>query len=86
MYDVKERTAFFRDRSLQRKRNHIHHIKIEPLPRGSVGNLQSASPLRGWFHDKISNRFANKAFINLTLQQDMRELGEGKEAQPSLVT
>ena len=66
----KERRAFHRERSLMRKRNHVHHVKVEPLPRGSVGNLQSASPLRGWFHDKISNRFADRFYITLTLRQE----------------
>jgi hypothetical protein len=66
----KDRTACFRDRSLSRKRNYVHHYKCEPLPRGSVGNLQSASPLRGWSHDKISNRFADKYYIALTLRQE----------------
>jgi len=66
----KERTAFHRDRSLSRKRNYVHHYKAEPLPGGSVGNLQSASPLRGWFHDRISNRFANRCYIQRTLLED----------------
>jgi hypothetical protein len=73
MDSQKERTAFYRDRSLSRKRNYVHHHKMEPLRGGSVGNLQSASPLRGWFHDKISNRISNKHYISLTLREDMYE-------------